>query len=181
MQCLWRSWKRLSLAKYSSPLLSVKAASGLRVGLDSMAIQAERSFVQIARRRIKEQSTPIGQPDAISKRQYTKMTHGKADTRGLTATELGVSKLTELANRVERNLLVQDQVRKRIIVSSANSCIISSSTASLPTIRTPERPRPRRSPSPEAAPPSSTAPPRLGDDTGIGKRKRSTTARYRRK
>src|SRR5271170_8139319 len=136
MQCLWRSWKRLSLAKYSSPLLSVKAASGLRVGLDSMAIQAERSFVQIARRRIKEQSIPIGQPDAISKRRYTKMTHGKADTRGLTATELGVSKLTELTNRVERNLLVQDQVRKRPDLQ-----IIVLQRASPPTL--PSSPPPR--------------------------------------
>jgi hypothetical protein len=95
-----------------------QAASGLRVGLDSMAIQAERSFVQIARRRIIKQSIPLGQPDAISKWQYTKRTHGKADTRGLTATEFGVkvlSKLTELTNRVERNLLVQDQVRKGLI------------------------------------------------------------------
>jgi len=49
-------------------------------------------------------------------------------------------------------------------------------------IRTPERPRPRRSPSPgasEAALLSSTVPPRLGDDADKGKRKHSTMAKHR--
>jgi hypothetical protein len=51
-------------------------------------------------------------------------------------------------------------------------------------IRTPERPRPRRSPSPEATPesllPSSTAPPMLGEDTGRDKRKRMLSSKAKR-
>lgn len=149
---------------------------------------SNKKLVDIGQRHLQLQALPIGNPDPVPKRHYTKKkTHGKADARGLTAAEVANRTLVareraERAGRVatpeesddEGLMLIPDTPPRQIPGESQGGTTI---TVDLP-IRTPERPRaatPPRAPSPLA--PASTAPPTLGGS--LGKRKRTITARYK--
>ena len=150
---------------------------------DAQVTQVKRNFVLIAQRHITFQQIPIGQLDLVLKRQWAKKKmYDKADARGLTTTELAIQRLgqAEQAKRSIIRLPVQEQAVEETIIVPATlppaAPIQPAQSIRLP-ILTPERPRPRRSPSPEATPeglPPSTAPAQLGRP----KRKRKHTTKH---
>ena len=134
-------------------------------------------MVELGSRRLQLQSLPVGQPDPVPKRSWTKAkTHGRANARALTANELA-----ERRQRQEARVQGQDLTTS---VTAVRPSTPEKPAIALP-IRTPttaERSRPRRTPSPEPPspsvsefePPASTAPSRIGTD----KRKRTQTKKY---
>ena len=108
--------------------------------------------------------------------------HGRVDARGLTITELAIRQLGQ-AEQGTTSVVppqVQEQAVEETVVVPATpprpAPIQPAQSIRLP-ILTPERPRPRRSPSPEGTPeglPSSTAPAQLGRP----KRKKKHTTKH---
>jgi hypothetical protein len=161
-------------------------------------VEAEhQKLIAIGREHLQLQALPIGLPDAVPVRKFRKKkTHGVADARGLTGTEiaaLDLKKREALArNRAvvtpESPFELRDDDDEIMLLETPPRLAGESqggTTISLALRPSPEQPRrvPARGPfsrlSPEdpALPPASTAPPRL-EEEGRGKRKRVHTDRY---
>jgi hypothetical protein len=99
---------------------------------------------------------PIRLPDPIPKKTWRKRdTHGKANTRALTAAEVA-----------ERDLKAQERRDKKRRTNTPKSVLEDKEEIQVPT-------------TPEQEPPSSTAPARLAGGEGRGKRKRNVTEAYK--
>jgi len=158
-------------------------------------------MLQLAERQLHRQAVPIYQPDPVLRRTWVQAkTHGRTDARGLTANEIGRRQQRQQARRQADEERVADTTFiQQLQYAAANDTQLSTITVaprrpSTPTPSsqafslligspaTPERPRPRRTPTPEASPlptsaydlPTSTAPPRLGGE----KRRRAHTKKY---
>ncbi|KIX00570.1 uncharacterized protein Z518_09635 [Rhinocladiella mackenziei CBS 650.93] len=154
----------------------------------------------IGQQHLELQQIPIGQPDPVVRRRIVqKASHGPREARGLTANEI-LERQERQEKRQRRQDERADERRQQAQLTSTPRASITVTETARPTtpppqitplsrrlpIRTPDRPRPRRSPTPEASPtvndeifdlPASTAPPALGG--GRGKRRRNHTARYK--
>ena len=144
--------------------------------------QVDEDMIELGERRLQLQSIPINQPDPVLRRSWVKKkTHGKANTRSLTANELGERRQRQKAReQAEQNRLAMTEDDELARPSTPPP---PSYTLPIRTPTTAERPRPRRTPSSDASPlhpsayelPTSTAPPRLGGE----KRRRVHTRRYK--
>ncbi|KIX06425.1 uncharacterized protein Z518_04401 [Rhinocladiella mackenziei CBS 650.93] len=163
--------------------------------------QVFRDLSMIGQQHLELQQIPIGQPDPVVRRRIVqKAPHGPREARGLTANEI-LERQERQEKRQRRQDERADERRQQVQLTSTSRASITVTETARPTtppppqvtplsrrlpIRTPDRPRPRRSPTPEASPtvndeifdlPASTAPPALGG--GRGKRRRNHTARYK--
>jgi hypothetical protein len=168
----------------------------------------DEQMLEIGAAHLRRQAIPIEPPDAVSKRSWIKAnTHGRADARGLTGNELGQRRQRrEAREEAHKTRIAEQDFRQQLIEASGQDSQMSTITiaarppierpstptpssqssliSSLPirTPATPERPRPRRTPTPEDSPlqasafeaPAFTAPPKLGRE----KRKRPHTRKY---
>src|SRR2546421_2919473 len=136
-------------------------------------------------------------PDAVPRRQFRKKkTHGLADARGLTGTEIAALDL-KAREALARNKAVvtpdsplEPRDDDEVILLETPPRLAGESqggtTISLALRSSPEQPRHMPGPAPfsrlfsedPALPPASTAPPRLDED-GRGKRKRVHTDKYK--
>lgn len=155
--------------------LDTEARHRLNSQIEHLHQRSIDKAIELGERHLQLQQLPLHQPDAIPRRIWKKKkSHGKANARGLTAAEIAEQEMDAQA-------ATQAMAHKETVITPPRP---TPTRAPIPlAIRTPERRRPRRSPSPEDSPElirglPSTAPPRLEEGEGKGKRKRKHTARY---
>jgi hypothetical protein len=158
-------------------------------------IEAEQQkLLAISRTHLELQAFPIGNPDPVPKPQFRKKkTHGVANARGLSGTEIaGLDlKAREALAQKEKTAVTPDTEDEGVLVALAGES--QGGTSITLAIRSPEQPqqrplvrRPlaagppifRLFPAEPSAPPASTAPSRLADEAIGPKRKRQHTERY---
>ena len=72
--------------------------------------QMDKELIELGSRRLQLQSLPIGQPDTIPKRIWAKAkTHGRANTRALTANELAERRQRQEAREQAEQARIQEQ------------------------------------------------------------------------
>jgi hypothetical protein len=146
-------------------------------------------MIEIGRQAIALQAIPIGNPDAVPKRQFQKKKiHGKANARGLSGAEIAAKELKARKARQAREdsndnkddedgMIVLDTPPRATGVSQGGTSI----ALAIRSPEAPQRPIPlfRLFSEEFSGPPASTAPPRLQADEGRGKRKRTHTNAYK--
>ena len=160
---------------------------------DAQLQNEQCKLLEIGKRVVALQTFPIGNPDAVPKRQYQKKkTHGKANARGLTGTEIAGKEL-KAREALESRAITPEQDNRQVFVAETPPRPIGESqggTSISLALRTPEgirrvpppvQARPTNHPisgislDEPYAPPASTAPPKLSGTEGLGKRKRAYT------